>query len=326
MQGPANPQPAGPPGSVKYDAVPTTNPVLTWIQMQTSSSSNKHVLMSTQGPYLAAVKPGDEVLWCNPQVKQWALLAQSQGAGASPGGGQGVNVPGFGTIPIPGGFGFPGTTIPANTSDGGGGGGGNSDAPAPGTPIQTPIGPVTIPGVPGFNMPANGGQQNGEQQQPGNTGAPAPGTVIQTPLGPVTIPGVPAGGGGNGGGGGTGEWPADHTFYIRPGDIASAIAHWYTGNFARAEELRALNNLTKVGSGANTQYVPWQIGQKLKLPLDWNTSKGMPPPNGPPPSTAYYSAAPTSFAGLSLVGDIERLARDRAQGYAAQARAARGFY
>lgn len=241
-----------------------------------------------------------------------------QGGAAPPGT---LNIPGLGNVPIPAGFpmpaGFPGSTVPASSTTPEGGGG-EQGAPPPGTTVDTPLGPMQIPSIPGFNtpqgQPAGGGGGGGTQPQQPDPGAPAPGTTVNTPLGPMQIPSVPglnAPDDSNGGQPTPSTWPADHWHTIRAGDIASRIAQWFTGNFARAEELRSINNLTKQGSGNATYYTPWKVGQKLKLPLDWNTSKGPMPP--------------ATTAGLSIIGDIDRLARGRALNIAARAAVGRRY-
>lgn len=272
---------------------PNSFPALGWIAGQ-CNTAHKHVILSLDNsrPMLAAVTPGAELQWCAASLRRWALIAEAQGVTtptSSPQGGQGgqvVNVPGFGPMTIPNMPGMPATpaapggTVPASSTP----------SATPPTSIEVPgFGTIPLPGMPGA-APAQPtpNAPTPSTPTPSTPSTPTPGSTVQTPWGPVavppglpTVPGLPStpsaptpaapGLPGNV------AWPAQFTHTIRPGDIASRLAQWYTGNFMRAYDLVPLNNLTIVGKGPQTQFVPWQVGQVLKLPLDWNTAKGVPP-------------------------------------------------
>lgn len=78
---------------------------------------------------------------------------------------------------------------------------------------------------------------------------------------------------------------------IRPGDLASTWAAWYTGNGLRWPELLSINGLAKKTVGGSTQPDPWSIGQQVEIPVGWNWAKGPPPP---PAGTRSAPKAPAS--------------------------------
>jgi hypothetical protein len=322
-----------PAGSVLIHEVNTNGkPALQWCAEQ--GAMGKHVLLSLDPkvPIMAPVSPGDELTWANANRGQFGLIAEAgtpQGGGMPGGGAQGgqqqggFNVPGVGTIPInfPGGFpGMPGggqqqpppQGQPQNQPA-------SSTQPAPPQTIDTPWGPFQVPGgfgIPGAQQPPQGQgapapppPQNGGQQAPGGIVLPGGFTIPGGVIPGGAIPGMPPqqGGGANGAviETATGPWPAAYVHKIRQGDIASKIAQHYTGDFTRAEEIRALNNLTKKGSGANTYYEPWKLNQLIKLPTDWPVVQ-----KGPPPQQGGSSRSLT-VAGDDAEGVLLQVAKKR---------------
>lgn len=289
---------------------PNTFPALGWIAGQ-CNTARKHVILSLDNarPMLAAVAPGTETTWCAASLRRWALIAEAQGVAAAaptsaPAGGQTINVPGFGTVTLP--------NMPAGTPAAPGGG----TVPASTQPSATPPTSIEVPGFGTIPLPGMPGAEPSQPTPSAPTpGAPAP---VQTPWGPVvppagfpTVPGLPSApttpGSMPGGTGLPGDvaWPAQFTHTIRPGDIASKLAQWYTGNFQRAYDLVPLNNLTIVGSGPKTYFTPWKVGQVLKLPLDWNVAKGRPPVTALDVTNQVKTMKAQKKAGASVAGDAD---------------------
>jgi hypothetical protein len=228
--------------------------------MAAELKKGRSILMAIDGrQLLRSALPSVVNAYASPQKEEWAVLADPPAAGAS--------------VPIPGGGGAtPGGTLPA--------GGTSLDdildqlaglaIPQGATPGGEGQGPVTGP-APGSDPIGDLLEQIGQGQLPQIPGMPQPGGgTTPTPPGAVDPYGV----------------GSPYLFKVRPGDIPSALAQWYTGDFMRAEELRALNGLQKVGSGAQTYYTPWNVGQVVKLPLTWNVAKGLPAPgSGSQPAT-----------------------------------------
>lgn len=306
IAGPVPPGTYGPSDAVQYNTSPGASAVLAWISNETRAKGNI-VIMSTTMPYLASVPKGQELQWCQPSMRKWAVLAAPESLSMPAGGATQpgtYNVPGIGPVTIPGMGGQqqqPGQQPGQQQQQPGG-------MPQPGQTIQTPFGPVTVPAIPGVNAPQQQPGQPPPQQQPGPT-TPAPanpggaspppaGTPINTPWGPMTVPSIP---GVNApatptGPSTAGPWPADHMFTVRAGDMPSKMAQWYTGDFTQAEALRSLNGLVSHGSGSGVYYTPWYPGQQLKLPMNWNVAKG-PPPLGSSstPSTSSSSTEPSDW-------------------------------
>jgi hypothetical protein len=96
---------------------------------------------------------------------------------------------------------------------------------------------------------------------------------------------------------------------IRPGDLASTWAAWYTGNGLRWPELLPLNGLSKKTANGMTFPDPWNVGQTVEIPQAWNWAKGPPPaPSNvarakkpaPPPPPAQEPNAPSGARTASL--------------------------
>lgn len=68
-------------------------------------------------------------------------------------------------------------------------------------------------------------------------------------------------------------------FTIRGGDTGSYLAKYYTGNGNRWREIPGVNpGMRTVTVAGVTQLVPWQVGDKILLPLDWKIwEKPLPP-------------------------------------------------
>ena len=231
--------------------------------MAAELAKGRSILMAIDGrQLLRSAIPSVVTAYASPSKEEWAVLADPPAAGASvpiPGQGGGATIPGGGAT-LPG-----GGTVPA--------GGATLDD------ILDQLAGLQVPGAPG-----------GEGQGPVTGPAPDPLGDLLGQLGQGQIPGMPLPGGGVP----TPPGAVDpygvgspYLFRIRPGDIPSKLAQWYTGDFMRAEELRALNGLQKVGSGAQTYYTPWNVGQVVKLPTTWNVAKGLPAPgSGSQPAAA----------------------------------------
>lgn len=276
----------------------SVQPLTQWAQME-ASGKGRNILLGLQEPIVASVAPGEEVVWAAASRKQFAVVFDAASAGQVPG------VPG----PTQ-----PGSTTPAQPGQ---------TIQIPGLPpITLPPG-VSVPGVPGGpTVPASTttpdpSQPQPQQPTPTPPGMPAPFPFPQTPAPTPAPPGTP--------GGGvmvptsTGPWPASHVHKIRPGDLPSKIAQWYTGSFQRADELRALNNLKKVGVGSQTYYIPWSVGQLVKLPTDWDTSKGPPAPlkggSGVPATPPEAAEARGNEAAVWAVNDAAARAQAEALKY-----------
>ncbi|TXH50456.1 MAG: hypothetical protein E6Q97_20500 [Desulfurellales bacterium] len=71
-------------------------------------------------------------------------------------------------------------------------------------------------------------------------------------------------------------------YIVRGNDLQSEVALWFTGDANRWKELGKTNpNLRMMrqtdGDKVVEYFAPWVAGQKVLLPSDWDTSKGMPP-------------------------------------------------
>jgi hypothetical protein len=79
-----------------------------------------------------------------------------------------------------------------------------------------------------------------------------------------------------------GEMGFVHTVRL-DGDNPYHLAKWHTGDGSRWRELLLLNGLQAVKHENGVTYAtPWKVGQKVKLPLDWDVSKGPIPPGDIP--------------------------------------------
>ncbi|MDI3285163.1 hypothetical protein [Polyangium sp. 15x6] len=83
-------------------------------------------------------------------------------------------------------------------------------------------------------------------------------------------------------------------YIVRPDDLQSELAQWYTGDANRWRELGKTNPKLRLmqgddGNGRKFQYfAPWVAGDKIVLPPGWDVSKGLPPrrPRGEPKAAA----------------------------------------
>ena len=72
-------------------------------------------------------------------------------------------------------------------------------------------------------------------------------------------------------------------YIVRPNDLQSEIAQWFTGDGLRWRELNKTNPELRMqsidrGDGKRIEYyAPWVSGQKVILPPGWNAEKGPPP-------------------------------------------------
>jgi hypothetical protein len=72
-------------------------------------------------------------------------------------------------------------------------------------------------------------------------------------------------------------------YILRPNDLASELAQWYTGNALKWRELLGSNPQMREmtgdrGDGTKFQYLaPWNVGDTITLPVGWNVEKGLPP-------------------------------------------------
>ncbi len=178
-----------------------------------------------------------------------------------------------------------GPTAPAGYTPGQGGGPGTLNIPGLGT--------WNVPNLPG-QTPAPGGDGPPLPSSTDPNQPPPPGTIpipglgnIPNPFPGLQIPGLPPPGGtippsSNGAGvrpPGATVWlgtDGRYRYAIRSGDIASRMAQWFTGNFARWRELEQVNPVLKLvmQNGAPYGYTPWRLDQVLVLPPGWDGSKG----------------------------------------------------
>jgi hypothetical protein len=310
----ATPIPGSPIGQATLGALAVNAPnALAWAQQQ--AATGKIVLLGIEGNNsLAAVPPGQEVSLAQKSNHKWAVLLEPPSASSPLGipGGPGappivstgpdgqttVNIPGLPPIPVsPGGQASPGQPQP----------GGGQTAPAgyvpgqngqPGTFNIPGLGTIAIPPV--FGPQGQGGAAPPNPQQPSDPNAippfvPGDGTTPPIfggwpPPGFPNIPGLPSLPGAPPGPGGTapaqGNRPQGATVWmgndgryryaIRSGDIASRMAQWFTGNFARWRELEQVNPELKLvlQGGKPYGYTPWRLDQVLVLPPGWDGSKG----------------------------------------------------
>jgi hypothetical protein len=92
------------------------------------------------------------------------------------------------------------------------------------------------------------------------------------------------------------------------GDTPYYLAKWHTGDGSRWRELLLLNGLQAIKHENGITYAtPWKMGQKVKLPLDWDVSKG-PIPAGDIPKERSDIDAIAKKIQLSAVEPLEKIA------------------
>jgi hypothetical protein len=80
---------------------------------------------------------------------------------------------------------------------------------------------------------------------------------------------------------------------IRPGDIGTTLAQWYSGSVYNTAQLEKTNpELVRVNGpdGQPKGWSPWMAGQVLVLPLNWDGSKGPAPGLGGQALAAKYNS------------------------------------